>query len=107
MRFLISVIDHATARATPQEMADIGALNDSLRRTGAWIFAGGLAEPREACIIDARGARTTVTPGPFAVTDEYVSGFWLIEASDHAAAERIATDASRACARRVEMRALL
>lgn len=40
-------------------------------------------------------------------TTEYVAGFWVVDAADHATALALATAASRACRRRVELRPFL
>ncbi len=48
-----------------------------------------------------------VTDGPFVESKEYVAGFWIIEAPDLDVALRLATDGSKACHRRVEVRPFL
>lgn len=107
MLFLVSVIDDRSGSGTAAEMAAIDTFNDRLRTDGHWVLAGGLVAPEEATVIDARGDEPVVTPGPFTRTDEHVAGFWVIEASDGDAAREIATEGSRACHRRVEVRAFL
>ena len=107
MRFLISVIDNQTGTATSDEMAAIDAFNDGLRERGQFIFAGGLAAPDSAKVIDNRSNRGEVNPGPLHRGTEYLSGFWIVEAKDEAAALAIANGASLACNRRVELRPLL
>lgn len=107
MQFLINVIDETTGSATSDEMAAIDVFNDRLVADGAWIFAGGLASPAEATVVDNRGTEALITDGPFLESKEYVAGFWIIQASDAEAALRLATEASRACNRRVELRTFL
>ena len=106
MRFLISVIDHVSGSASDDEMAAIDAFNDSLRANGHWIFAWGLEAPETAVVIDNRGGAGVVTPGPLHNLPEYVAGFWIIEAPDEATARALATEGSRACNRKVELRKL-
>jgi hypothetical protein len=53
-KFIIFVIDDLSESGTPEEMVAIDAFNDSLRAKGQWIFAGGLAAPVHANVIDNR-----------------------------------------------------
>jgi hypothetical protein len=107
MRYLMSVIDTSTGSATPSEMTDIDAFNSRLRAAGEMVLAVGLAEPAQACVIDGRGDAPTVVDGALHTGIEYVSGMWMIDVTDHATALDRATAASRACNRRVELRAVL
>ena len=107
MRFLISVIDSQTGTATAAEMAAIDAFNAGLRERGQFIFAGGLSSPDSAKVIDNRENIGEITSGPLHGGNEYLSGFWIVEAKDEAAALAIANGASLACNRRVELRPLL
>jgi len=107
MRFLISVIDNQTGTAAADEMAAIDAFNDDLRERGQFIFAGGLSSPDSAKVLDNRSNRGELSAGPLHQSDEYLSGFWIVEAKDEAAALAIANGASIACNRRVELRPLL
>ena len=107
MRFLISAIDSQTGTATAAEMAAIAAFNDGLRERGQFIFAGGLSSPDSAKVIDNRSNRGELSAGPLHQSDEYLSGFWIVEAKDEAAALALANGASLACNRRVELRPLL
>jgi len=45
--------------------------------------------------------------GPFQSTREYLSGFWVIDAADHETALALATEASKCCNRRIELRPFL
>jgi hypothetical protein len=105
MQYLMSVIDDGAGRATPTEEADIDAFNDRLQAEGHWLFAGGLGSP--ATVIDNRGDETVVTDGPFVETKEYLAGFWIIEAPDLDVALTLATDGSKACNRKIEVRPFL
>jgi hypothetical protein len=82
MRYLVSVIDDKTGSATPDEMAAINAFNDGLKAEGHWVFAGGLAAPSSATVIDNRGEEAMFTDGPFLESKEYLAGFWIMEAPD-------------------------
>ena len=107
MRVLLSVVDDRTGSATAQEMAAIDAFNDRLVADGHWVLACGLAAPDAAVLVDGRGADPVITDGPLTRSPDYVSGFWIIEAADLEAARSLAVEASRACNRVVEVRALL
>ena len=107
MKYLISVIDDTTGSAKPEEMAAIEAFNSRLRADGRWIFAGGLGPPDAAIVVDNRSADAVFVGGPFLKSEEYVSGFWIIEVPDHETALALAAEASKHCNRRVELRPLL
>ncbi|MFD7659055.1 YciI family protein [Actinosynnema sp. NPDC059797] len=107
MQYLVSVIDDKTGSATPEEMAAITAFNDRLRAGGHWVFAGGLADPRTATVVDNRGGGAVVTDGPFLETKEYLAGFWVVEAPDADVALDLAAEGSEHCNRRVELRPFL
>src|SRR3954468_5559801 len=107
MHYLVSVIDDTSNSATPDEMAAIDAYNERLEAEGHWVFAGGLASPDTATVIDNRGTQAMFTDGPFVETKEYLSGFWVIEAPDLDVALKLAAEGSRHCNRRVEVRPFL
>ena len=104
MQYLVSVIADATDLATPEEMAAIDVFNDRLIADGHWVFAGGLAAPSSATVIDNRGEEPLFTDGPFVESKEYLAGFWVWEAPDLDAALKLATEGSKACNRKVEVR---
>ena len=107
MQYLFSVIDDGTGLATPTEEADINAFNDRLRGEGYWVFAGGLGSPDPATVIDNRGDEAVFTDGPFVESKEYLAGFWIIEAPDLDVALKLASDGSKACNRKIEVRPFL
>ncbi|HUB39128.1 MAG TPA: YciI family protein [Streptosporangiaceae bacterium] len=107
MQYLVSVIDDTASLATPDEMAAVGVFNDQLQAEGHWVFAGGLGKPVSATVIDNRGEEAIVTDGPFVESKEYLAGFWIIEAADLEVALKLATEGSKACNRKVEVRPFL
>lgn len=107
MQYLLSVIHDRPGLATAEEMAAIHVFNDRLRAEGSWVFAGGLAAPGTATVVDNRGAETLVTDGPFLESKEFLAGFWIIEAPDLDVALELATEGSRACNRKIEVRPFL
>lgn len=104
MQYLVSVIDVPTNSATPTELAAAGAFNDRLRAEGHWVFAGGLASPDTATVIDNRGEEALFTDGPFLESKEYLGGLYIIEALDLDAALKLAAEGSKHCNRKVEVR---
>ncbi len=107
MQYLVSVIDDTAGLATPDEDAAIDAFNDRLRAAGHWVFAGGLAGPGSATVIDNRGWEAMITDGPFLESKEYLIGFWIIEAADLDVALKLAAEGSKACDRKIEVRPFL
>jgi hypothetical protein len=107
MQYMVSVIDDKTNSGTPDEMTAIHAYNEQLQADGHWVFAGGLAAPSTATVIDNRAGDALFSDGPFLESKEYVAGLWIIEAPDLDVALKLATEGSKACNRKVEVRPLL
>ncbi len=107
MQYLVSVIHDSASLATPEEMAAIDVFNDRLQAEGHWVFAGGLAAPSSATVIDNRGEEAMFTDGPFLESKEYLAGFWIMEAADLDMALKLAAEGSKACNRKIEVRPLL
>jgi hypothetical protein len=107
MQYLFSVIDDTAGSATETEMAAIDVFNERLQAEGHWVFAGGLASPSTATVIDNRGEEAIFTDGPFLESKEYIAGFWIIEAADLDVALKLAAEGSKACNRKVEVRPIL
>ena len=106
-KFIMFVIDDLTNSGTPSEMEAIDSFNDQLRANGQWIFAGGLAAPSTANVIDNRAGAGVETGKPLFGAAENFSGFWLIEAASSDVARELALAGSKACNRKVELRPLL
>ena len=107
MQYLVSVINDTAGLATPEEDAAIDVFNDRLKAEGHWVFAGGLAAPSSATVIDNRGEEAMFTDGPFLESKEYLIGFWIIEAADLDVALKLAAEGSKACNRKIEVRPFL
>ena len=107
MQYLVSVINDTTDLATPAEMAAIDVFNDRLQAEGHWVFAGGLAAPSSATVIDNRGEEAMFTDGPFLESKEHLAGFWVMAAPDLDVALKLAAEGSKACHRKVEVRPFL
>ena len=111
MQYLISVIDGSSpapgGSAIEDEETALDAFNERLEAEGHWVFAGGLAAPDSATVIDNRAGTGLVTDGPYTESKEYVGGFWIIEAPDLDVALKLASEGSKACNRKVEVRPIL
>jgi hypothetical protein len=107
VKYLLSVIHDQTELASGDEMAAIDVFNDKLESDGHWVFAGGLGAPATATVIDNRGDEAVFSDGPFVESKEYLAGFWVIEAPDLDVALKLATEGSKACNRKVEVRPFL
>jgi hypothetical protein len=102
MQYLVSVMSDKSS--STQEQLAIDAFNDKLQEQGHWVFAGGLAAPDTATVIDNRGAEAVVTDGPFLESKEYLVGFWILEAPDLDVALTLAAEGSKACNAKIEVR---
>jgi hypothetical protein len=107
MQYLVSVIHDQANSGTAEEMAAITAFNGQLRADGHWVFAGGLAAPDTATVIDNRSGEAMFTDGPFLESKEFLAGFWVMEAPDLDVALKLAAEGSKACNRKVEVRPFL
>lgn len=106
-QYVISVLNDSDDLATAEEMAAIDVFNEQLQTDGQWVFAGGLASPSSATVVDGRGGEPVFTDGPYLESKEHIVGFWIIEAPHLDAALRLAAQGSRSCNRRVELRPVL
>ena len=108
MRFIIFVIDNQpNGSASGNEIEAIDAFNDSLQKNGQWITAAGINPSTKATLIDNRAGLNQVQAGHSLQVADYYCGFWIIEAEDEAKAIELATQGSRACNRKVEVRPYL
>ncbi len=106
MRFLIAVIDDRSNSASSNEMAAIDEFNDHLTENGQLIMACGIDDPSQASVIDNRAEAGLFTERPLHNVDEFMAGFWLINAESEEQARELAAWGSKACNRKVELRKL-
>jgi hypothetical protein len=104
MQYLVSVIDNKVDPGSTDRRPAISEFNERLIAEGHWVFAGGLASPDAATVIDNRGEHPVVSDGPFIESKEYLAGVWVWEAPDLDVALALATEASRVCDRKIEVR---
>jgi hypothetical protein len=87
-------------------MAEVAALGDDLRASGAWVFSGGLTPPEDARVARVAPSGVVVTDGPYTEAKEHLGGFWVIRAEDLDSAMGWATRAARATTLPIEVREL-
>ena len=77
-------------------MREVNVILDDARRTGAWVFNGGLEPAAAARVVRVSGGEALVTDGPYIETKEHLGGFLLVRAADQAAALQWAHRLARA-----------
>jgi hypothetical protein len=81
MRFMILVKAKKDSEAgklpSRQLLADMGKFNQELMAAGVMIDGGGLHPSSKGARVTFSGNDRTVTKGPFAQTNELVSGYWI------------------------------
>ena len=96
--------DYGSKEAMEAAFAATDAFNQQLKTDGYWVFAGGLARASTAIVVDGTGGAPVMTDGPYLETKEVIGGFWVIEAPDLDVALKLATEGSKACGGKVEVR---
>lgn len=110
MQYLVSVLfDSPDFIADPEEEAAIDVFNQKLVENGHFVFAAGLSLPTSATTIDNRKGvgEAILLDGPYVETKEFMAGLWIWEADNLDVALALATEASKACNRRIEVRPIL
>lgn len=105
-RYLIS-FDDGAMRIPPAELPVVAeaahAVMRAAKAAGVWVFGGGLAEPREACVVAADG---TTTAGPPPGKKDHLGGFSIVEVPSREEALRWAARFAAACRCAQEVREL-
>jgi hypothetical protein len=89
------------AEAMARITADVYRLNEELRESGSWVFAGGLHAPSSATVVRADGM---ITDGPYLEGKEHIGGICVIAAPDLDAALAWGRKAAAATTLPVEVR---
>lgn len=105
--FLVFVIDDETESAAANEIQAIDEFNDDLTSNNQLVLAAGIAGPSRASLIDNRSGNLEIKSGSLFDSNDFYSGFWIINTESNDEAEKIAARASLACNRRVELRPFL
>ena len=81
MRFMVLVKATKDSEAgkmpSPQLLADMGKFNQELIAAGVMMDGGGLHPSSKGARVTFSGKDRTVMKGPFAQTNEIVSGYWI------------------------------
>ncbi len=85
----------------------MGRFNEELIKAGVLLAGEGLTGPEEGFVVDFNSDPPVVTDGPYTEAKELFNGFWIIEAPDLDVALKLATEGSKACNRKVEVRPFL
>ncbi len=72
------------------------SFNQSLRESGNFVAAEGLASPQEAKIVRAGKEGEPVTDGVFPESKEFLAGYWIVDVETPEQAYQIAARASAA-----------
>jgi hypothetical protein len=64
------------------ELAEWIALTDEWQRAGSLVANGRLHPVSSATTIRSRGGETELTDGPFAVTKEFLAGYYILACAD-------------------------
>jgi hypothetical protein len=99
------VVDFSTAEAQ-RIGAQVGAVNEEMQSTGAWVFGAGLLPASSATVLRSSSGDVSMTDGPYAESKEQMGGFWIVEATDLDAALEWGRKAAAACEGPVEVRPL-
>ena len=109
MKHYLMSVYHPEGQALPREDqdaidTDIDALNDQIRKSGAWVFAGGLFPSSTATTLRVNNGEVLTTDGPFSEGKEQVGGFWVIQVADLDEALKWGARATQACRVPIEVR---
>jgi hypothetical protein len=109
VRYLFAVMaDHTVdSSANQEEGLAINRFNEKIESSGHQILAVGVAAPDTAKVFDNRNGRSLVITGQAIDSDLYMAGFWIIDAESDEVACDLASEASKACNRLIEVRPLL
>ncbi len=77
-------------------IAFMHGFNNSLRESGEFVSAEGLASPQEAKIVRAGKDGAPITDGVFPEAKEFLAGYWIVDVESPEQAYAIAARASAA-----------
>jgi hypothetical protein len=94
MRFMVMVKANKDSEAgvlpSEQELIAMGAFNEELIKAGIMLAGEGLKPSSKGVRMKfARGAKPTVTDGPFAEVKELIGGFWIVNLPSKEEAVRV------------------
>ena len=87
-----------------QAFKDVDALNEEIKKAGAWVFAGGLESADTATVVREEKGEILTTDGPFVEGKEHIGGFWVIKVPSLDEALKWGARATQACRVPIEVR---
>ncbi|MBV9170235.1 MAG: hypothetical protein JOZ81_09160 [Chloroflexi bacterium] len=63
-------------------MANVNAVVDDAKATGAWVFNGALHSPSTATVVRLQRGEMLLTDGPYTEGKEHIGGFLIVDAAD-------------------------
>ena len=99
-------VDAAEA-AGEDEMPMLLELHRNLREAGILLDVQRLRSTESATSVRVREGRTEITDGPFAVTKEFLAGYYLVECADLDEAVKVAASLTGARHGTIEVRPLM
>ena len=81
---------HYTKNQGDSMMAEYGAFNDAIKKSGQYLGGNALQPTSTASTVRVRAGKTSTTDGPFAETKEQLGGYYLVEAKDLDEATKLA-----------------
>src|SRR5918997_1634467 len=75
-------VDPAVQAERERELPMFVELHRSLREAGLLVGVGRLRSVESATSVRVRNGETEITDGPFAVTKEYLAGYYILECAD-------------------------
>jgi hypothetical protein len=77
-------------------IAFMHSFNKTLKESGEWVSAEGLASPQQAKVIRAGKDGAPITDGVFPEAKEYLAGYWIVDVESPEQAYVLAARASAA-----------
>ncbi|HTX10522.1 MAG TPA: YciI family protein [Solirubrobacteraceae bacterium] len=83
-QYLLSIYQPGSEPPPPERlekiMREVHAVEDEMRSAGAWVFSGGLHDPRTATVIRPRDGGLPMTDGPYVEGKEHIGGVVIVRA---------------------------
>ena len=84
-----------------------GEFVETVSGNGEWVGGETLTDPSHSAVVRIRGEARQVTDGPFAETDEFVAGYYIVDVEDRERALELAAMIPHARFGAVEVRPLM
>jgi len=85
-QYLLAVYQPEGPLPEPGALTDIrrevNTIREEMKRSGAWVFSGGLHAPTSSTVVRRSGPELMLTDGPYLEGKEYLGGFTIVRAAD-------------------------